>query len=73
MCGIAGIFFKNKKVPSFGDLKKMSKLIQSRGPDDVGFFKKPSIVWNTGNEPHFKYGNGPNPKEVIVYKMSNNT
>ena len=43
MCGIAGIFFKNKEIPSFDDLKQMSKLIRTRGPDDVGFLKKEHI------------------------------
>ena len=36
MCGINGIFFKNKKV----DIKKiqlMNKILNHRGPDDNGF------------------------------------
>lgn len=38
MCGIAGLFFHRNKTPNYELLQRMSDAMQSRGPDDEGFF-----------------------------------
>ena len=44
MCGIAGkIFFDKNRAVSLADLKRMSDVIEHRGPDDEGHYNKDNI------------------------------
>ena len=43
MCGIAGIYNLDKKPVKEKDLKKMTDLMNHRGPDDEGFYLKNNV------------------------------
>lgn len=43
MCGVAGIYLLDAKVPEHAFLFAMAKSIEYRGPDDIGIYKGPSI------------------------------
>lgn len=43
MCGIAGLMYFSEREPSIEQLKKMTDIIDHRGPDDSGFWTDPGI------------------------------
>lgn len=43
MCGIAGLMYFSDREPSVDILKRMTDIIEHRGPDDSGFWTDPGI------------------------------
>ena len=44
MCGICGVCFPNESPVDLGILKKMTKTLQHRGPDDEGYYTNKGIA-----------------------------